>query len=236
MLTITNEDNMVMMARYPDKYFDLAICDPPYGIGAVKNIGRRKKWKSYKKELHAKKEWDNNTPNDAYFYELFRVSKNQIIFGANYFELPPTKGILAWDKMCDNTDFSDFELAWTSFDKAAKIIRIPIQAESQKRIHPTQKPVKLYKQILETYAICKKCDNTGEYWSDATHPTHDNSKLITCSCLNISKILDTHLGSGSIAIACHDYGFDLTACELDKEYYNKAMQRINNHTLQTKLF
>ena len=206
MLTITNEDNMALMARYPDKYFDLAIVDPPYGIGAVKNIGRRKKWKSYKKELHEKKEWDNIIPNDEYFYELFRVSKNQIIWGSNYFELPAVKGIIAWDKICDKTDFSDFELAWSSFERGAKIFRLPIQAESQRRIHPTQKPVALYKWILENYA--KPND----------------------------KILDTHLGSGSIAIACHDYAYDLTAAELDKDYFDAAMKRIEQHTNQQKLF
>jgi site-specific DNA-methyltransferase (adenine-specific) len=205
-IEITNEDNMLLMARYPDNYFDLAIVDPPYGIGAVKNIGRRKKWRSYKKELHIKKEWDNNVPTDNYFEQLFRVSKNQIIWGANYFELPAVKGIIAWDKVCDKTDFSDFELAWSSFDVGAKIFRLPIQSESQRRIHPTQKPVALYKWLLDKYA--KQND----------------------------KILDTHLGSGSIAIACHDYGFDLTACELDVDYYNKAVERIKNHVSQQKLF
>ena len=204
--SITNEDNMALMARYPDKHFDLAIVDPPYGIKAAKTIGRRKKWNSYKVEKHLKKDWDNNIPSEDYFKELFRISKNQIIWGSNYFIMPPTKGIVAWDKMCDNTSFSDFELAWTSFNVASIIIRIPIQQESQIRIHPTQKPVKLYKKLLDRFA------NKGD------------------------KILDTHLGSGSIAIACHDYGFDLTACELDPEYYELAMKRINNHMAQKKLF
>jgi len=204
--SITNEDNMALMARYPDKHFDLAIVDPPYGIKAAKTIGRRKKWNSYKVEKHLKKDWDNNIPSEDYFKELFRISKNQIIWGSNYFIMPPTKGIVAWDKMCDNTSFSDFELAWTSFNVASIIIRIPIQQESQIRIHPTQKPVKLYKKLLDRFA------NKGD------------------------KILDTHLGSGSIAIACHDYGFDLTACELDPEYYELAMKRIKNHTNQQTLF
>lgn len=200
---------MELMARYPDKYFNLAICDPPYGIGqnGGKSIGLRKKWTgSYEKEKYTKKQWDNAIPTEDYFQELFRVSKNQIIWGANYFSLPPTKGIIAWDKVCDKTDFSDFELAWSSFDKGAKIFRLPIQAESQRRIHPTQKPIQLYKWLLDKYA--KQGD----------------------------KILDTHLGSGSIAIACHDYGYDLTACELDREYYDAAMKRLRQHQSQTKLF
>lgn len=209
MLTITNEDNMALMARYPDKHFDLAIVDPPYGIGqnGGKSIGLRKKYKgSYLKEKHTKKQWDNEIPTEQYFKELFRVSKNQIIWGSNYFDLPPTKGVAAWDKMCDGTSFSNFELAWTNFDYSAKIFRLPIQTESQNRIHPTQKPIKLYKWLLDKYA------KPGD------------------------TILDTHLGSGSIAIACHDYSFDLTACELDTEYFNAAMKRIEQHTAQTNLF
>ena len=205
-IEITNEDNMDLMKRYPDNYFDLAIVDPPYGIGAVKNIGRRKKWKSYKVDIHVKKEWDNEIPSEEYFNELFRVSKNQIIWGSNYFGLPATKGIIAWDKICDKTDFSDFELAWSSFDKGAKIFRLPIQAESQRRIHPTQKPRQLYNWLLDNYA--KEGD----------------------------KILDTHLGSGSIALACHDRGFELTACELDKDYFEAAIKRIQNHTAQQTIF
>jgi site-specific DNA-methyltransferase (adenine-specific) len=196
------------MARYPDNYFDLAIVDPPYGIKWTgESVGQRKKWAcSNKLSKHKKKDWDNETPNTEYFNELFRVSKNQIICGGNYFDLPPTRGIVCWDKKADGTFFSKFELIWTSFYKAANIFRLPIQDESQNKIHPTQKPIKLYKWLLKNYA--KEGD----------------------------KILDTHLGSGSIAIACHDYKYDLTACELDKEYFDKAMERITNHTNQTKLF
>jgi len=199
MLTVTNEDNMELMARYPDKYFDLAIVDPPYGIGIETSGTYFKKNKS--------KGWDNETPTKEYFIELQRVSKNQIIWGGNYFfdELGNAKTFIIWDKkIAEDMSFAMCELAWTSFKNGAKIFKET--ATQINRIHPTQKPITLYKWLLDKYA--KQGD----------------------------KILDTHLGSGSIAIACHDYGFDLTACELDKEYFDKAMQRINNHTAQQKLF
>jgi site-specific DNA-methyltransferase (adenine-specific) len=198
-ITITNEDNMQLMARYPDNYFDLAIVDPPYGIGIETSGTHFKKNKA--------KGWDNTTPTKEYFEELKRVSKNQIIWGGNYFfnELGNTKTFLIWDKkIAEDMSFAMCELAWTSFKNGAKIFKET--ATQIQRIHPTQKPVALYKWILNKYA--KQGD----------------------------KILDTHLGSGSIAIACHDYGFELTACELDAEYYEKAIQRIKNHTNQQKLF
>jgi site-specific DNA-methyltransferase (adenine-specific) len=206
MIQITNEDNMKLMARYPDNYFDLAIVDPPYGIGASEMTMGSGKNKKYKKG----KNWDNETPNEDYFNELFRVSKDQIIWGGNYFSLPLTKSWIFWDKGINgDCDFADGELAWISFNKVLRIAPIRYKGflgADTERIHPTQKPIKLYKWILDKYA--KEGD----------------------------KILDTHLGSGSIAIACHDYKFNLTACELDKEYYDKAMQRINNHMAQQKLF
>lgn len=205
-LNITNEDNMELMARYPDNYFDLAIVDPPYGIGASEMTMGSGKNKKYKKG----KNWDNETPNQNYFNELFRVSKNQIIWGGNYFNLPLTKSWIFWDKGINgDCDFADGELAWISYNKVLRIAPIRYKGflgADNDRIHATQKPIKLYKWLLTNYA--KEGD----------------------------KILDTHLGSGSIAIACHDYGFDLTACELDAEYYQKAMQRINNHLAQQKLF
>jgi site-specific DNA-methyltransferase (adenine-specific) len=196
-IEITNEDNMLLMARYPDNYFDLAIVDPPYGIGISSNPVRQK---------HKKKNWDNETPTKKYFEELFRVSKNQIIWGGNYFDLPITQGFFIWDKKQPH-DFSlaMCEYAWSSIQKPAKMWSLSIHKE-QNKIHPTQKPIELYKWLLENNA--KQGD----------------------------KILDTHLGSGSIAIACHDYGFELTACELDLEYYEKAVERINNHVAQLKLF
>jgi site-specific DNA-methyltransferase (adenine-specific) len=200
-IQITNEDNMELMARYPDNYFDLAIVDPPYGINIAK--------------------WDIK-PTNEYFNELFRVSKNQIVWGANYFYLPHSEAWICWHKTAGFkrralNGQSDFELAWTSFDRKARLIPYTYSGNikgltknrtdyNYKPIHPTQKPTELYKLILEDYA--KQGD----------------------------KILDTHFGSGSIAIACHDYGFDLTACELDKEYYDAAVKRINSHTAQSKLF
>lgn len=207
MINITNEDNMTLMARYPDKYFDLAIVDPPYGISINMNMGR----KAGKKAVHTVKDWDDSIPNEDYFNELFRVSKNQIIWGGNYFPLPLTKSWIFWDKKVPKgVSFADGELAWTSFDKTLVKVTEPYSgfqgSDEGGKIHPTQKPVKLYKQLLDK-------------WGGVDF-----------------KILDTHLGSGSIAIACHDYGFDLTACELDKEYFDKAMQRLTNHQSQTKLF
>jgi site-specific DNA-methyltransferase (adenine-specific) len=200
-MNITNEDNMDLMSRYDDNHFDLAIVDPPYGLGKKIYSGGEKGCKFH--TLFGENKWDDNIPPKEYFDELFRVSKNQIIWGGNYFDLPPTRTILCWDKMKGDNNFSMWEMAWTSFDKPAKIYR---QNSSGDRIHPTQKPVKLYEWLLMKYA--KEGD----------------------------KILDTHLGSGSIAIACHNLGFDLTACELDKEYYDAAMKRLNNHKLQQKLF
>ena len=209
-ITITNEDNMELMARYPDNYFELAIVDPPYGININMNAGRKKDTKSKKRTI---KKWDSEAPTKEYFDELFRVSKNQIIWGANHMIDKiqiNSQGWIFWDKcVAEGCSFSDGELAWTSFNQALKKAIIPysgfIGMEGQK-FHPTTKPIKLYKWILDKYA--KQGD----------------------------KILDTHLGSGSIAIACHDYGFDLTACELDKEYFDKAIERITNHTSQQKLF
>jgi site-specific DNA-methyltransferase (adenine-specific) len=204
-ITITNEDNMLLMARYPDKYFDLAIVDPPYGLGNKLTQGGTwsKKWQTKGAD------WDK-LPNKEYFDELIRVSKNWVIWGGNYFieYLPNCRCFLAWHKpyMDGMHSMSNVELALTSFDNNAKKVSINKDLGNEERIHVTQKPIKLYKWILENYA--KEND----------------------------KILDTHLGSGSIAIACHDYGFELTACELDKEYYDKAIQRIQNHVSQQKLF
>ena len=192
---------MLLMARYPDNYFDLAIVDPPYGIGDKFKGGNSGKMQF--NEV-VDKGWDC-VPEKEYFNELFRVSKNQIIWGGNYFDLPPSRCFIVWDKLIsDDFTLAMAELAWTSFDKLAKIYKLPTPKNG--KIHPTQKPVALYKWLLDKYA----------------QPN--------------DKILDTHLGSGSIAIACHDYGFDLTACELDKDYFDKAMTRINNHVAQQKLF
>jgi site-specific DNA-methyltransferase (adenine-specific) len=202
-ITITNEDNMELMKRYPDNYFDLAIVDPPYGINAGKmTMG------SGKHKFKQGKNWDSAIPNDEYFQELFRVSKNQIIWGGNYFSLPLNNNWVIWDKLNPNLSFSEAELAWSSINKNVRIFKrySAMDDDDGKKQHPTQKPIQLYKYCLEKYS------KEG------------------------FKILDTHLGSGSIAIACHDYGFELTACELDKEYYDKAIERIKNHVSQQKLF
>lgn len=213
MITITNEDNMIMMSRYPDNYFDLAICDPPYGIGMDNQIVRVKpnRPNTYLRageNQYIKTNWDKEIPKKEYFNELFRVSKNQIIWGANYFceFIPGGKGWIYWDKQMGDNNFSSGEFAFQSMQVKSSSCSIPSMRVTGTRTHPTQKPVALYKWILEKYA--KPND----------------------------KILDTHLGSGSIAIACHDYGFELTACELDKEYFDKAMERLKNHQSQTKLF
>jgi len=202
-MKITNEDNMALMARYPDNYFELAIVDPPYGIGMASGAGLTRGKK--KKELYAKKSWDNERPNKKYFNELFRVSENQIIWGGNYFSdlFTASRCWIYWRKLMGG-NYADGELAWTSFDKNTK--EFTKATVSGERIHPTQKPVKLYEWLLMNYA--KEGD----------------------------KILDTHLGSGSIALACHNLGFDLTACELDEDYYNDAIKRIETHKKQITLF
>ena len=207
-ITITNEDCMELMARYPDNYFDLAIVDPPYGM--VGNVFQLKTKKFLNKgETSARMDDVNKLgislgkpPTQEYFDELFRVSKNQIIFGMQYFInfLPPHQCVIVWDKVNGGSYFSDAEIAWTSFDTAVRLARI--HNPSNNRIHPTQKTVKLYKWILDSYA----------------KPT--------------DRILDTHLGSGSIVIACHDYKFDITACELNKDYFDSAIKKIKQHQTQ----
>jgi site-specific DNA-methyltransferase (adenine-specific) len=209
-LNLTCEDNMQLMSRYPDGYFDLAIVDPPYGIDLANmnmGIGNTKKASKAKNRKWKAKDWDNSIPNDEYFTELFRVSKNQIIWGGNYFDLGICKKFIIWDKeIPEGLSYSDCEYAWTSFSGANKIFRYSAYLNKSEKFHPTQKPPQLYKWLLKNYA--KPND----------------------------KILDTHLGSMSIAIACHDYGFELTGCELDPEYYEQGIKRVQNHLLQTKLF
>ena len=196
MINIYNKDCLEAMKEMSDNQFDLAIVDPPYGIGISKNPVRQK---------HNKKEWDNSIPTQEYFKELFRVSKNQIIWGGNYFDLPPTQGFFIWDKKQPH-DFSlaMCEYAWSSLQKPAKMWSLSVLKDKGK-IHPTQKPTELYEWLLMNNA------NEGD------------------------KILDTHLGSGSIAIACHNLGFDLTACELDTNYYNATIKRIKQHKSQLRL-
>ncbi len=208
MIELHNTDCMEYMKGLDDNAFELAIVDPPYGIGEDGGKNRRGKSK------HIKKKWDNETPNLQYFEELKRVSKNQIVWGSNYFPemLTSSMGWVCWDKKLDNSDFSDFELAYTSFNRAAKIFRYSKNGGSRTPaaladfIHPCQKPVKLYEWLLVNYA--KEGD----------------------------KILDTHLGSGSSAIAAHYGGFDFVGCELDEDYFKAASERIERETAQMDMF
>ena len=204
MITATNEDCMDLLKRTPDKYFELSIVDPPFGIGANKEK-EHNGWKSY-----GVKEWDNKIPNKDYFAELFRVSRNQIVWGGNYMTefLPPKMCWLMWDKGQRDFSLADGELAWTSFDKALRIFNMP-RASAMKdakdnggKIHATQKPVKLYEWILMNYA--KEGD----------------------------KILDTHRGSASLDIACHNLGYDLVTCEIDTDYFNDGNKRLKQHQNQ----
>jgi site-specific DNA-methyltransferase (adenine-specific) len=206
-IQITNEDNMALMARYPDNYFDLAIVDPPYGIGAgVDKTGGPSKHNSMSRLKSNTNIYDDIKPNKEYFNELIRVSKNQIIWGGNYFieNLKSSRCFIIWDKMNYLPSMSQIEMAWTSFNKHSELVKI--NSNQENRFHISQKPIDLYKWLLDKYAKDE------------------------------DKILDTYLGSGSIAIACHEYGFELTACELDTEYYDKAVERIKNHVAQQKLF
>jgi len=212
-IELYNEDNMQLMARYPDKYFDLAIVDPPYGIERFKTAqnettgvyAKRGSWKVGDAE-----NWNNEKPSKEYFEELFRVSKNQIIWGANNFELPTTEYFCVWDKQQYMPNFASAELAWVSMGlkKPAKVFRYSIHQENANRekeggkFHPTQKPIKLYEWLLTNYA--KK----GQ------------------------KVLDTHLGSGSSAIAAHYFGVDFVGTELDKDYFEAAKARFDMATKQ----
>jgi site-specific DNA-methyltransferase (adenine-specific) len=203
-IRIYNEDCLAALRAMTDNAYDLAIVDPPYGLGnklVDGNASRNSKIRYNRDSI----KWDI-VPNQEYFNELFRVSKNQIIWGGNYFNLPPTRCNLIWDKMQIFTG-ADFELAWTSFDKASRAFRMSrIEAYSNGKIHPTQKPIKLYEWILDNYA------------------NEDD------------KILDTHLGSGSIAIACYNRGFNLTAYEVDVNYFEATTKRIQDHIAQLTLF
>jgi site-specific DNA-methyltransferase (adenine-specific) len=199
---------MELMARYEDNYFDLAIVDPPYGIERFKKGFGDTRFKMDKRTAKNGIEWDTK-PNQEYWIELFRVSKNQIVWGANNFEMPPSEYFCIWNKKQTVDNFATAEYAWVSMGlkKPAKMFDYSIHKHNHtNKIHPTEKPVKLYEWLLMNYA--KEGD----------------------------KILDTHLGSGSIAIACHNLGFELTACELDTEYYDAAMKRLEQHKAQIRLF
>lgn len=220
-IELYNEDCMEGMKRYPDKWFDLAIVDPPYGENVTggyttkNNQGaKRSNSKAYQK-IYYTSIWDNKRPDNNYFTELQKISINQIIWGGNYFVdfLLPSSGWIYWNKLNGDVKFSDGELAYTSFKKGLRQFDFRWQGmlqhdmkNKEARIHPTQKPVALYKWLLKNYA------KPGD------------------------KILDTHLGSGSIAIACYDMGFDLAGFEIDKDYFDAMMKRFNNHKAQLTLF
>lgn len=230
-----NCDCMEYMATVPDKYFELAIVDPPYGIGESKDKSSR--WKNridkrngkpiiINKLPYKESEWDCKIPEKKYFLELFRISKNQIIWGGNYFieHLKNTSCLIVWDKVNGENDFSDCEIAWTSFKTATRQLEYMwcgfLQGESltngrksqgnrklcEARIHPTQKPVALYRWLLQNYAKPK------------------------------DKIFDSHVGSGSSIIACIEEGFEYVGCELDIDYYKAASARIETHKAQGRLF
>lgn len=227
MIKISFEHNMDLMSRFSDDHFDLAIVDPPYGINAPDfRMGSHpsRKIDGYPSVSVAEKikkgrlnsgggtlkdralnsmncNWDQTPPPPEYFEELFRVSKNQIIWGGNYFDLPPTRGIICWDKKQPWENFSQWEMAWTSFDRPALMCRISNTGGDniEPKIHPTQKPVKLYEWCLLKYA--KRGD----------------------------LILDTHSGSGSSAIACENLGFSLFACDNDQLFFQKSIERLQKH-------
>ena len=201
-MKITNEDNMELMARYEDNHFELAIVDPPFGIGNfVQQTGNKR---------GDVVNWNNSIPSEQYFNELKRVSKNRIIFGANYYNcFEGNGGAIVWVKNQPMPNFSKCVIASCSIHKKIEIYTqtwTNFVAKGRTTKHPCEMPVKLYEWLLMNYA--KEGD----------------------------KILDTHLGSGSIALACHNLGYDLTACELDKEYYDKAMKRIQEHKQQIRIF
>ena len=211
MIKLFNSDSLEALKGMEDNQFDLAIVDPPYGIGRSKGIGKRNNEFVYTK--YEDKKWDKNTPTKEYFKELKRVSKNQIIWGANYFGIPFDK-MIVWDKQIGDNDFAMAEIASHSFTSSTKICSFFSGAnrngKNTTRIHPTQKPVKLYKWLLKNYGYNK-----------------DGSKR---------TILDTHFGSLSIGIACADLGFDLDAYEIDKDYFNSAVKRLQNHINQLDAF
>ena len=215
MIEMLHCDCKEYMAGCADKAFDLAIVDPPYGIDDKMQTGSLVENKGNKFALmYIEKSWDKNRPSAEYFKELIRVSENQIIWGGNYFAdlLPPSRGWICWDKEGDRMTTVNNELAWSSFDNAMSMFRRchgldkGFMNKEGKNIHPTQKPVALYKWLLSRYA------KPGD------------------------KILDTHGGSGSICIACHDLGYDLTWMELDADYYKAACERYQNHAAQGFLF
>lgn len=215
-IELLNCDCMEYMAGVPDKYFDLAIVDPPYGLGfgEFNRTNKDSQGNRFKADKYKNSNWDDATPDSKYFFELERISKNRIVWGGNYYFdlLGNSKGLICWYKHQPVNNFADCEYAWTNIDKPAKVFdfkyygNLEGNTTASEKIHPTQKPVKLYRWLLKNYA--KEGD----------------------------KILDTHGGSMSSAIACHQMGFDLTLCELDKDYYEAGVKRFREQTMQQSLF
>jgi len=209
MINLIHGDCMEYMATLKDNEFDLAVVDPPYGIGEDGKTNHSRETKGIKPTMFTPKDWDKSPPPPEYFDELMRVSKRQIIWGGNYFDLPPSSCWLVWDKINYGSHFADCELAWTNLKTAVRQFRFMwngmLQGDmkhKQKRIHPTQKPIQLYQWIFDKYA--------KKGW----------------------RILDTHLGSGSSAIAAHDSGLDFVGIELDGDYFQAAKDRLERHQLQ----
>lgn len=209
---VLNADCMEEMRKFPDKFFDLAIVDPPYGIGEDGGEKNRFRKGDNNRRIvnHVKKNWDNSKPSKEYWNELFRVSKNQMVWGGNYFSefLPSRMGWIFWDKLIGG-DFSDGELVWSSFDKALRKYTYSYHGDTKggwTRIHPTQKPISCYKYCYQFAQL------------EQAH-----------------KILDTHLGSGSSRIAAYDMGFDFWGYEIDKDYFEAQEKRFKNHIAQLTL-
>lgn len=194
-IRLYNGDCMEWMKGVPDKWYDLVICDPPYGLSKKSTTGSGKHKNLILNKSHIADKWDKK-PQKEYFDELFRISKNQIIWGGNYFDLPPCRCFVCWDKCQPWENFSQVEMAWTSFDKPAKLFKRDNRRGG--KIHPTEKPIELYAYLLNTFA------NKGD------------------------KIFDSYFGSLSIGIACMELGFELDACEIDKEYYDNALKRFKD--------
>jgi site-specific DNA-methyltransferase (adenine-specific) len=200
-IQLLNADCISEMKKFPDKYFDLAVVDPPYGINVNPHLGRKKGRKKRFKSVT----WDDQIPSEEYFSELFRVSKNQIIWGGNYFPLGPCKHFIFWDKLvAEGMTFADGEFAWTSFNKAPK--KFILRSHQENRIHPTQKPIALYEWIFKNYS------NPGE------------------------KVIDTHLGSGSSAIAAERFELEFFGTEIDPEYFQKTKNRFELSISQKRMF
>ena len=202
---VYNQDCLAAMREMADNAFDLAICDPPYGLGKRTTDGGSAQNTQTKFMADIRRSnWDDSVPSPEYWNELFRVSANQIVWGGNYFGLPAHRTFIVWDKMTYPPTMSQVEQAWTSFDEPARLIQV--NSNQPGRIHPTQKPVALYKWLLQNYAKPR------------------------------DTILDTHLGSGSSRIAAYDLGFDFTGYELDKDYFEAQEKRFADHIAQPKLF